>query len=130
MDMKKMGIGAVAGGLTLFVLGWVIYGMVIQPEGMAAEPNYLMMGLSMLFSGALITLVLGWSGASSPADGFKAAALFGILLNLAMGFSMMGSMEMAPAMSEVLRDTVVGGLVMYGIAGAVVTMAVNRGSGD
>lgn len=127
MDTTKCVMASVAGGLVYFVLGWVIYGMLITDSPNAAmEPNIALIGLASLFLGGVLALVLGWRGVSSHADAFKAACGFGVLLGLAIGIHMMGSMDTEMTLVTMLRDAVIGGL-MYGVSGVAVGMVMGRG---
>lgn len=127
--MGKCVTASVAGGLVYFILGWLIYGMIIQDSGTAAEPMIWAIGLGSLFLGAVLALVLSWRGTTGAGDAFKASAGVGVLLGLSIGFSLMGTME--PEVSQldvmtVLRDAVIGAL-MYGVAGIVVAKVLGAG---
>ena len=119
MSLKDCVVRSVSAGLALFVLGWVIYGFLIEPSGMAEAPIVWAVAVGSLLSGGLLALVLGWKGASGTADGAKAGGVFGLLMELAYGTLAHGTMMAGPALGDVIRDGVVA-LVMYGIAGAIV----------
>lgn len=131
--ISRCAVASVAGGLVYFVLGWVVYGMILPSDpSTAAEPVLWSIGLGSVFLGAVLALVLGWRGVAGAADAFKAAAGFGVLLGLAVGFQLMGTMEASGLdTATVLRDAVIGGL-MYGVVGVVVAMALGgeEGAGD
>ena len=80
-----------------------------------------------LLSGGLLTMVLGWNGASGAAEGAKAGGVFGLLMELAYGTMAHGTMMAGPVLGDVIRDGVVA-LVMYGIAGAIVGVLSGRRS--
>ena len=131
--MVKCVTASVVGGLVYFVLGWIIYGMLIPPDpNAAAEPALfalLAIALGSLFLGAVLALVLSWRGTTGAGDAFKASAGFGVLLGLAVGFSLMGTMEASGLDTmTVLRDAVIGGL-MYGVVGIVVAKLLGGGEG-
>lgn len=129
VNMTRCALASVAGGLVYFVLGWIVYGMIIQDPGAAEEPILWSIGVGSVFLGAVLALVLGWRGSTGPADAFKAAAGFGVLLGLAVGFSLMGTMEASGLDTwTVLRDTVIGAL-MYGVVGVVVAKVLRGGEG-
>ena len=128
--MVKCVTASVAGGLVYFVLGWIIYGMLIQDPNAAAEPTLWAIALGSLFLGAVLALVLSWRGTTGAGDAFKASAGFGVLLGLAVGFSLMGTMEASGLDTmTVLRDAVIGGL-MYGVVGIVVAKLLGGGEGE
>ncbi|MCY1720815.1 hypothetical protein OU798_10695 [Prolixibacteraceae bacterium Z1-6] len=97
MNMKILK-GTVFGGLTFFVLGWIVYGILLSgfmeanSNGCANRADSDMvwwaMIVSNLFLGLLLTLVLNWSGAKGIADGLKTGALFGLLMSLSMDLGM------------------------------------------
>ena len=126
--MVKCVTASVVGGAVYFVLGWIIYGFLIQDSGAAAEPVIWAIGLGSVFIGAVLALVLSWRGTTGAGDAFMASAGFGVLLGLAIGFSLMGTMEpeMGPDLTAVIRDAVIGAL-MYGVAGVVVAKVLGAG---
>ena len=126
--MGKCVAASVAGGAVYFVLGWIIYGFLIQDSGAAAEPVIWAIGLGSVFIAAVLALVLSWRGTTGAGDAFKASAGFGVLLGLAIGFSLMGTMEpeAGPDLTTVVRDAVIGAL-MYGAAGVVVAKVLGAG---
>lgn len=84
--------GTVFGGITFFILGWLVYGILLagfmaaNSNACAARPNNEMVWwaiiLSNLILGFLVSLILKWSGAKAIADGFKTGALIGLLIGL------------------------------------------------
>ena len=126
--MRKCVAASVAGGAVYFVLGWIIYGFLVQDSGAAAEPVIWAIGLGSVFIAAVLALVLSWRGTTGAGDAFKASAGFGVLLGLAIGFSLMGTMEpeAGPDLTTVVRDAVIGAL-MYGVAGVVVAKVLGAG---
>lgn len=93
MNMKILR-GTVFGGIAFFLLGWLIYGILLMDFSMA-NTNQCMnrpMGdmvwwaiiVSNLLSALLLTLVLKWSGAKGIMDGLKTGAIFGFLLSLSI----------------------------------------------
>jgi hypothetical protein len=89
--------GTVAGAICFFLLGWLVYGILLtnymtaNMNQCAARPMEKMVWWAMissnLLSGLLLTLVLKWSGAKGTVDGLKTGAIFGILLGLSMDLS-------------------------------------------
>lgn len=120
---KKCILATVAGGVALFVLGYVFYGLLLVDffanDAMTAEANFLALAGGQLAGGALLALVLSWKGAEGPVEAFKAGAGVGVLYSLSMGLTMFGTTEGLNTMTTVVGDAVVM-LVMYGIGGMVV----------
>ena len=82
--------GTVSGGIVLFLLGWLVYGLLLMSymtantNQCAARPQAEMVWWAMIVSNLLsaffLTLVLKWSGAKEILDGLKIGAIFGVLL--------------------------------------------------
>ena len=137
MAGKSFAFATLAGGITLFVLGYVFYELLLggffenntTPEGMAvmlAEPNILGMFLSNLLYAALLTLcVSSWAKAASPGDGFKVGATVGFLVALSVDIAFQ-SFTSIWTTSAALVDSVMA-LVMGGIAGAVIAVVAGKG---
>ena len=129
MNMKILR-GTVFGGITFFVLGWLIYGLllmdfmsansdtsIIRPE---SEMIWWAMILSNLIMALVVTLILNWSGASKPVDAIKIGALIGFLICLGIDFSMY-SMTTMYNMTAIIVDAIVT-TIMVGITGAVIVL--------
>jgi hypothetical protein len=103
MNMKILR-GTIFGGIAYFLLGWLIYGLLLMDFNTANtnqclnNPNGEMIWwaviVSNFLSALLLTLVLKWSGAKLIMDGLKTGAIFGILVALSMdlGYWSMTSM--------------------------------------
>lgn len=127
---KKCILATVAGGVALFVLGYVFYGLLLADffanDLMSEAPNYMALAGGQLAGGALLALVLSWKGAEGPVEAFKAGAGVGVLYSLSMGLTMFGTTEGMNTMTTVVGDAVVM-LVMYGIGGMVVAKILHDG---
>ena len=130
---KNFLTATLAAGATLFVLGFVIYGVLLanffDNEAMRAEPAMGPMVLGHLFLGAFVALILGWRGVDNARDGFKAGAVAGCLMSLAVALTRMGTVDGVFTTATVIGDAVVS-LVTYGITGAVVAAVMNRGGAE
>ncbi|MDE2875922.1 MAG: hypothetical protein OXU69_00285 [Gemmatimonadota bacterium] len=129
---KNFLLATLVAGATLFVLGFVIYGLVLADffdnSAMRSEPAMGPLVLGHLFLGAFVVLILGWRGVENAADGFKAGATAGVLMSLAVTLTMMGTMDNTFTTPTVIGDAAVS-LVTYGITGAVVAAVLNRNGG-
>ena len=128
MTLRDCVVRSVAAGLALFVLGWIIYGFLIEPSDMAEAPVMWAIVVGSLLSGGLLALVLDWKGALGAAEGAKAGGVFGLVMAVAAGMMAHGTMMAGPALGDVIRDGIVA-LVMYGIAGAIVGVLSERSGG-
>ena len=116
---KNCIIASVVAGLAMHVVNWLV-GMVpgdFFAMNFGAEWAWQTV-VGSIFAGAVLATVLGWKGAGEPADGAKAGATVGVLLGLGMSFG--GMMDGFDFMS--LIGAVVAGAIVYGIAGATVSM--------
>lgn len=127
---KKCILATLAGGVTLFLLGYVFYGLLLADffanDSMTEAPNYLALAAGQLAGGALLALVLSWRGAGGPAEAFKAGAGVGVLYSLSMGLTMLGTTEGLNTATTVIGDAAVM-LVMYGVGGMVVAKVLHDG---
>ena len=127
---KKCILATLAGGVALFVLGYVFYGLLLADffanDTMSETPNFMALAAGQLAGGGLLALVLSWRGAEGPVEAFKAGAGVGVLYSLSMGLTMFGTTEGLNTMTTVIGDAVVM-LVMYGIGGMVVAKILHDG---
>lgn len=122
--------GTIFGGIAFFILGWLVYGILLSGF-MAANSNdcanrpmeemiMWTMILSNLVLGLLLTLILKWSGAKGVADGIKTGALFGLLMSLTMDL-MMYSMTTMYNFTALIVD-VVTMTILLAIVGLVIVL--------
>lgn len=138
MDIRKLALGTVAGGIVLFATGWLIFTTAFgafyaanggSATGVDREAQVLWaMGVGNLAYAALIAYVLAGRGKTpSVGDGFKVGAIVGFLMWLAVDFVLFGSTNIAT-----LTRTVVDPLleiVHGGAGGAAVAAVLAMGSG-
>ena len=126
---------AIAGFVTLFAIGFVLYGWLLADffaantaEGLIQDPpNFPFILAGQLVYAVFLTLVLGWKGVSNPGDGFKAAASVGVLVSLAINLTQLGAFNMNTGTS-MAADLIIQ-LVQVGIAGAVIGKLLGGSSG-
>lgn len=140
MAPKRFLTATVVGGLALFALGYLIWGLALMaffeaqsagPEGMmkaAEEMSLPLILVSNLIYGALLTLTVGvWGGKRGFAAGFVGGLLVGLLTALSMTAIFLGTMNFMTVTGH-LVDTVASGL-WAGIGGGVIGMMLARGEG-
>ena len=130
---KNFVMATIAGGITLWVLSFVIYGVLLADffanDAINPEPIMWAVTLGQLLSAAFLTIILGWKGVANATEGFQAGAIIGAVMGLAFGLMMYGTMVGMHTMATLLGDTVVS-LVVYGVGGAVIAMVLNRGAAE
>ena len=127
MKTNKILLGGMAATVTLFVLGWVIYGMLLMDFMQANYDQSMMkaeggmvwwaMIVSNLASGFLLAIVLSWSNAKTCTDGIKIGGIIGLLMALSIDLSFYSMSNMLLSFTPVIVDTIVSG-VLWAIAGA------------
>jgi len=129
----KMLIGAFFGAVALFLLGWLIYG-VIFADSMAGEAcmrgkddmNIAFIGLGNLFNGLLLSYIFSrWASISTFGGGAMGGAVIGLLMSAGFDCLMYGTTTMMDSPTGILMD-VVTSTVMYAIAGGVVGWWIGR----
>jgi len=135
MSTQKFVLATVAGGVTLFVLGGILYGWLLMDFFMANSgtatgamketPDWFHLVLGELMFATLLTTVLGkWARVSSAGQGLTVGATFGFLLSLAMGLTFIGTMNITTPTAAMV-DVIVG-TVRTGVAGAVIGAIIGR----
>lgn len=136
MSTQKFVLATLAGGVTLFALGGIFYGMLLMDfflansgsatGAMKEVPDWFHLVLGELVYAALLTTVLGkWARVSGAGQGFSVGATFGLLLGVALGLTFLGTMNITTP-TAVMVDVVVGA-IRAGAAGAVIGAIVARG---
>ncbi len=132
---KKILIGGIVGGILFFLLGWLVYGILLmdymnQHAGLKGNVNrgdadmqmiYILAG-SML-QGILLAYVLVRANVSSLMGGFLTGAILGFLISSSVDLSMYGTTYVFSKHS-ILAD-VIAATVITAIAGAVVVLITN-----
>lgn len=128
----------IVGGIVLFVVGYLIWGLALMsffeaqsvaPEGALKTMEEFSLAhifLGNLVYGAFLTLTVGvWGGKRGFGGGFQGGLLVGLLVTLAMTLTFMGTMNFMTVTGHAV-DTVVSG-VWAGIGGGVIGVILARG---
>jgi hypothetical protein len=132
MNTQKLLIGTIAGGITLFVTGFIIYvwlfgnsniGMEPSAEGIMLEnikfPTIILMEL---VYGLLLTIILLWRGAGNFSSGLSAGALVGLLIGFTFGLDLYSTTGLVN-FNYVLFSAITYA-VRYGLAGGVIAFVI------
>ena len=123
--------GTIFGGIAFFLLGWLVYGMLLM-DFMAANSNncaarlddemiWWAMIVSNLILALFITLVLKWSGAKSITDGLKTGAVIGFLTGLSMDLSFYSMTTMFNNLTALIVDVIVYSILL-GVVGIIIVL--------
>jgi len=133
MTTQRIVLGTVVGGLVLFFLGYLTYGIVFarffeanagSASGVNREPfNFVALAIGQLAWGAVLTLILGWSRVSSVAEGIKAGALAGLLFFLGIDLTLYATTNISNLTAS-LVDPILAA-VLFGVTGAAI-VSVSR----
>lgn len=136
MNTNKTLLGGLAGGVTFFLLGGLIYGVLLK-NFMSENCNQSFMRpmeemiwwamiLSNLAQGFFLAIIIGWSKDTGLMSGAKMGGIIGLLLGLSIdtGFYAMSTMFLNP--TAMLVD-IIAVTVMTAIGGAVIGWVMGMG---
>ncbi len=137
MKTNKILIAGIAGGATFFILGWLIYGMILSSY-MQSQSNPAIMRpmsemkwwaliISNLAQGFLFAIVYDWSNVKTLSSGAGKGAILGLILAIAMDLGLYSMYTMFSGLSPVVIDAVAS-VVMFTVTGAVVGWIYSRNS--
>lgn len=130
MNTKKILLGSFAGAVTYFLLGWLIYGMLLMDYMTSTCPNFpglnrnesemllWMMFISNLLSAFLMAYIFDLGKISGWMNGLKQGAIIGFIITAAFDTGMY-AMTFMLTKNWMIID-VLASTVMAAIAGAVV----------
>ena len=134
MDIKKLFIGGIVGGVVFFLLGWVVYGILLKdffhhnPGYMGVierkEPSFLYLVAGQVFYGFLFAYILLKANVSSVGSGLVTGAVVGLLMAASIDFTMYGTTWIM-SKKAILGD-VAAATIMSAIAGAAIAAVVRK----
>lgn len=134
---NKFLIGGIVGGIAYFLLGWLVYGILLMDfmtnNGgtatgvMKAQGDMIWWALILgnLISGFALAFVLSKAGVNNAAGGATIGAVFGLLVCAGFDFTMFGTsntLSMKGMAADICAST-----VMSAIAGAIVGWVLGSG---
>lgn len=136
--MKRMLMGTVAGGIALFLLGGLIYEVILggfyeanlgSATGVLRElPIWWALVLSQLGLAALITYVFLHADVATAYDGLKTGVVFGLLFGIAMAFDLYGVTNWSNLTVALVEPFVTA--VRMALGGAVIGWTLGMGATD
>ncbi len=137
MDAKKRIMATLAGFVVLFLLGWLLYGMLLMDfyasnSGSATgvmrdESDMVWWALIVgnVLQAYLLVYIFGkWANITTFGSGLQAGATIGLILGFAFNLTMFATTNMMN-LTAALVDPFVGA-VMLGLTGGVVGMVLGR----
>lgn len=135
--MKKMIIAIVAGGVAFFLLGGLIYVVILggfyeanlgSATGVMREiPVWWALIVSQLGLAALVTYVFLHADVATALDGLKTGAIFGLLFGIAMAFDLFSVTNWSNVTVAFVEPFVTA--VRMALGGAVIGWTLGMGSG-
>jgi hypothetical protein len=143
MKTSRFIIAGISGAIALFLLGWLIYGIILMDFMNAHSPItkevmskvyrpmeemlWLPLIISNLALSFLITTVYQWSKFSSIGGGALTGAVIALLMGISIDFSFF-SMTYLYSKTNILTD-IIAGMVMMTIAGIVISLIIKKEPG-
>lgn len=134
MNIKKLFIGGIVGGILFFFLGWLIYGILLMDFMKAnpglvsgfdrAQPDMMYLAVGNLFSGFLMAYIFTKAGVNTLVNGFITGAIIGLLMAASydcMSYGLTTLMSKKMILADVLAAT-----ALTGIAGAIVGLIMGK----
>ncbi|MBL7700653.1 MAG: hypothetical protein JNM14_00265 [Ferruginibacter sp.] len=135
MDIKKLLIGGITGGVLFFLLGWVIYGMLLMDfmasnPGIAgnvarAEPDYLYLIIGNMALGFMMAYIFIRANVNTIAGGAVMGGIIGLLV--AVGYDCMMYATTNVTSKTAMAADVAATTVMTAVVGAVIGMLMGMG---
>ena len=129
MTMQRLALGTVVGGLVLFFLGYLIFGIIFADffaanagtaTGVQKDPfNFVALGIGQLLWGAALTLILGWASVSSVGRAARVSALVGLLFFFGIDLTMFATTNTSTLLATVVDPILAAAL--FAVAGAAIT---------
>ncbi len=138
MDIKRFIIGTVVGGITLFILGYVIFELAFadffaanagSATGVWKDPQVIWaIALGTLSYSALITLAIGTrAGSTTIVEGLKVGAIVGFLMWFGADLIIYGVWNLSN-LTATIADSVLE-TIRAGISGAVIAAVLGKVAG-
>ena len=135
MKTKQILLGGLAGGVTFFFLGWLVYGVLLSGymaanlNQCAAKPMNEMVWWAMILSnlalGLLLSVVFSWSNTKGIRDGAKVAAIIGLLAAASFDLSSYSMNNLFNSITALLVD-VITYTILVTVTGVVVALVMGK----
>jgi hypothetical protein len=134
MNMKRFAVAALVGGITMWVVGYLIWELVFadffaanagSATGVVRDATLQWaIALGTLSLAVLVTLAVSWAGGSSVGEGFKLGATVGFLVWFGVDFIQYGVTNIGNLTATIVDPLLE--IVRSGIGGAVIAVVLGR----
>jgi hypothetical protein len=137
MDLKKRMLATLAGFVVFFLLGWLLYGMLLMDffnsnQGtasgvMRAETEMVWWALAVgnLLQTYLLVYIFGnWANITTFGGGFKAGVIIGLIIGYGVDLTMYGTTNIMNLTGALVDPLVIG--VMMGVSGGVIGVVLGK----
>jgi hypothetical protein len=137
MDMKKRMLATLAGFVVFFLLGWILYGMLLMDfltsnQGaatgvMRADTEMIWWALAVgnLLQAYLLVYIFGnWANITTFGGGFRAGVIIGLIIGYGYDLTMYGTTHIMNLTATLVDPIVVA--VMMGISGGVIGVVLGK----
>ena len=136
MKTSKILLAAVAGTIVMFLLGWLVYGILLMDffqnssemvEGSHKDPMIMWaLVAGHFFYALLLAIIFGrWANISTFSTGAIAGSVIGFLLTVGIDLFMY-SMMVGHTLTTIVVDAIVSPIIL-GITGGVIALVLGRG---
>ncbi len=134
MDIKKLLIGGIIGGILFFLLGWLVYGNLLMTfmknnPGTAtgvdrAQMDFMYLVIGNLASGFLMAYIFMKANVNSLSNGLVTGGIIGVLMAVAYDATMYGVTNILSKKS--MMADVLASLVISAVVGAIVGLVNSK----
>ena len=134
MTTQRLLTGTVVGGIVLFFLGYLIFGIVFADffaanagtaTGVPKMPfNFVALGIGQLAFGAALTVILNWASVRSIGQGATIGGLSGLLFFLGIDLTMYATSN-TQNLTAALVDPILGA-ILFAVGAAAITAVAGK----
>jgi hypothetical protein len=132
MDVKKLLIGTIVGGVVGMLAGWLVFGLGLagyMSGNIAAskEPDMLWLVCGhVVFAGLITYIFLQWAGIKTAVSGAKAGAIIALLAGIGTNWIWHATSDLFPGGCVATLVDAVGGGLVWAIGGAAIGWVLGR----
>ncbi len=137
MDAKKRILATLAGFVVFFMLGWLLYGMLLvdffnvnrgTATGVMREESemvwWALVGGNLMQAYLLVYVFGNWANVTTFGAGFKAGSVIGLIIGFGIDLTMYGTTHIMNLTGTLVDPFIVA--VMMGLSGGVIGMVLGK----